>query len=59
MEEVTITVAPDGTVKVGVRCVKGKSCKDLTKDLEKALGRTVKDVPTPEMTEATHVHHRR
>lgn len=59
METVTIIVAADGTATVGVECVKGSACKDLTKDIERALGKTVKDVPTSEMKEQGHVKARR
>ena len=37
-EEITVTISPDGNVKVSVKGVKGKSCKALTKGLEAALG---------------------
>lgn len=59
MEEVTITIKPDGTTQVGVRCVKGKSCQDITKAIEQALGKTVKDDPTSEMKEVQRAQHRR
>lgn len=59
MKTVTIIVQADGSTSVGVECVKGSSCKDLTKDIEAALGKTVKDVPTREMKETAHVAARR
>lgn len=59
MEEVTITVNPDGSTQVGVRCVKGKTCTDITKAIEKALGKTVKDAPTSEMQEVQRAQHNR
>lgn len=37
-KEVDITIAPDGTVHVDVKGVKGKSCVDLVKFLEESLG---------------------
>ena len=57
-ETVTIIVNPDGSTEVGVECIKGAACKDATKEIERALGRTVKDTPTSEMKEKTHVTHR-
>lgn len=59
MEKVTIIVNPDGSTTVGVECIKGKACQDATREIEKALGRTVKDAPTKEMKESTNVTHRR
>jgi len=38
MQEVIITINPEGKVKVAVNGVKGKACRDLTAVLEKALG---------------------
>jgi hypothetical protein len=37
-KEVAISIAPDGTVHVDVKGVKGKSCVDLVKFLEESLG---------------------
>ena len=37
-KELEITIAPDGTVSVQVKCIKGASCVDETKFLEEALG---------------------
>lgn len=56
METVTIIVNPDGSTTVGVECMKGKACQDATREIEKALGRTVKDAPTKEMTEKAVKH---
>jgi hypothetical protein len=41
MKQVKVTISPDGEVKVEVNGVKGRSCKDLTKQLEAALGETM------------------
>lgn len=38
IQEIDVYVAPDGTVKIEVRGVKGKKCLDLTKELEALLG---------------------
>jgi hypothetical protein len=37
-KELEITIGPDGTVSVQVKCIKGQSCVDETKFLEEALG---------------------
>lgn len=37
---------------VTVNGIKGKSCKDATRELEKALGKVTKDTPTKEMTQS-------
>jgi hypothetical protein len=55
MEQVTIVVDPNGGTEVSVQCVKGKKCQDVTREIEKALGRTTKDAPTSEMREVAHV----
>jgi hypothetical protein len=40
-KELEITIGPDGTVSVQVKCVKGASCVEESKFLEDALGNTV------------------
>jgi hypothetical protein len=50
MQQVEIIIE-DGTPTVKVKCVKGKACKDLTRDLEAALGNASKSTPTAEMYE--------
>jgi len=40
MSEIVIRVGKDGKLNLNVNGVKGSSCKDLTKGLEKALGVT-------------------
>lgn len=47
-KQVLIDVDADGNTVVRVEGVKGSSCKDLTKQIEAALGKTVKDDKTPE-----------
>jgi hypothetical protein len=37
-QEMDIQIAHDGTVTINVRGSKGRSCLDLTKDLEESLG---------------------
>lgn len=40
-KELEITINPDGTVSVLVKCVDGQSCVDETKFLEAALGNKI------------------
>lgn len=51
MEEIIIDVAPGGSVTISTKGFKGKSCKEATKNLEKALGTVSSDTPTREMYE--------
>lgn len=46
-----ITTIKDGKATVTVRGIKGKACKEVTAELEKALGRKISDRPTRELTE--------
>jgi hypothetical protein len=50
MQQVEIIIE-NGTPTIKVKCVKGKTCKDLTRELEAALGDTAKSTPTAEMYE--------
>lgn len=38
LQEVEVSIAPDGTTRIQVRGVSGTTCLDLTADLEAALG---------------------
>lgn len=38
MPEIKITIAPDGTTKILTQGFSGVSCKDATREIEKALG---------------------
>lgn len=49
--EITIDVPLKGPVSISVNGVKGKSCKDLTRDFEKELGSATKDTLTKEYHE--------
>lgn len=46
--KIEVTVSPKGEVTVKVNGVQGKSCQDLTRPLEQALGKTTGDSKTPE-----------
>jgi len=48
MNEIKVIIGKDGSLKVDVHGVKGISCKDLTKELEKNLGVTTEDTVTQE-----------
>ena len=50
MRHVIITIE-GGSPKISVLGVKGKSCKDLTRELEAALGETTESKPTNEFYE--------
>lgn len=47
-EVITVEIDADGNPVVSVKGVKGKSCKDLTADLEKALGKVTDSSNTRE-----------
>jgi hypothetical protein len=47
-EEILVTFDAEGNPSVTVKGVKGKSCKELTAALEKALGSVTEDKHTPE-----------
>ena len=49
--ELEISISPDGTVRVGTRGVKGKSCVDLVKFLEESLGQVSERKFTPDYYE--------
>lgn len=51
MKEITITIAPDGSVITQVKGIKGAGCKTLTNQIETALGRITANKATPEMFE--------
>lgn len=46
--EVVINISNTGKTTVEVQGVAGASCKDLTKDLEQALGKVISDTKTPD-----------
>ena len=56
MERIDVEIATDGKVTVSVKGVKGKSCTDVTKSLEAALGQTVSDEKTREYHEHTETN---
>lgn len=48
-EEILVTIDEQGAVEVSAKGVMGGKCKDLTKNIELALGKKIKDVETAEM----------
>jgi len=38
IEEIDVYIAPDGEVRIEVRCVPGTNCQTITAPLEQALG---------------------
>jgi hypothetical protein len=51
MAEIIVTVDKEGNAEIAVNGVSGKSCKEITANLEKALGTVISDKPTSEMFE--------
>lgn len=51
MQEITIRVGKGGKINLDVAGVKGGACKDITKAMEKALGKTVETKNTAEYYE--------
>jgi hypothetical protein len=49
MQQVIITIAPDGSPTIKVNGITGQSCKDVTKTVERALGNVTSDKPTQDM----------
>ena len=43
LQEIEVSIAPDGTTRIEVRGVSGTTCLDLTEGLEKALGGEIID----------------
>jgi hypothetical protein len=41
IEEIQVTLLPDGTVQINVQGVKGSACLDITRELEQVLGGVV------------------
>jgi len=48
MSQIIIDIDADGNTTVSVKGVKGKSCTDLSKNIEAALGKVTRDDKTPE-----------
>ena len=52
-EKIIIDISPTGEAVIKVEGCPGPSCKDLTRGLEKALGKTTTDKTTNEYYKAT------
>ena len=59
-QEIKITIKTDGTTEVRVNGIKGRGCKDATREIELALGAVTEDKATAEMyqTAGENVHQR-
>lgn len=53
---ITIEAATDGKITISVNDVKGESCKDLTENIERALGITTNQTETPDFYERPNVN---
>jgi len=58
-ETITVEIAEDASVTVSVAGAPGSTCRELTKQLERALGETVKDTPTREIAQRVSLRERR
>lgn len=58
-KEVIVTISPSGEAKVEVKGHAGSGCKELTRQLETALGETVSDTKTSEYYQADRTTQRR
>jgi hypothetical protein len=52
-KKIEITVSPEGAVSLKTTGFSGSSCKDATRDLERALGLTGKETLLPEFHAGT------
>ena len=52
MAKIIVRVKDDGSIEVAVEGVAGPSCSDLTRAVEKALGKTTSDKRTAEFLRA-------
>jgi hypothetical protein len=50
-EEIEVEINDEGEATVHVKGIKGKTCTDLTADIEKALGKVAERKMTPEAHE--------
>ena len=54
MQKMIVTIGADGSVKVAVHGVKGRSCSDVSRAIESALGKVTSDKKTSEYVEVCH-----
>lgn len=54
-QELTVSIAPDGQVRLAVGGVSGPACLPLTAELEKALGPILERTPTARFYEAAAI----
>jgi hypothetical protein len=51
VQEIKITIKPDGSTETEVKGVKGQGCEALTREIEAALGRAKSKRRTPEFSQ--------
>lgn len=51
LQEIEVTISPDGQISVHIHGVKGAKCEELTKGLEPLLGQVVERTRTDEYYE--------
>jgi len=49
--EISIDIAPDGTQKLTVKGVKGRACRELTREFERKFGKVTATEDTKETNE--------
>lgn len=54
MEKIRIVIDQEGRATIGVECVKGTKCVDITKAIEEALGEKTGEARTREFYEVQH-----
>jgi acylphosphatase len=52
-QNIIVLIKPDGTIEVSVEGVIGHDCKNLTKEIEKSIGKTIKEQKTSEYYKTT------
>lgn len=56
MPQIIIDIAETGESFIEVKGVTGSSCQDLTRNIERALGKTTGDVKKPEFHQTTQTN---
>ena len=57
METIKVVIAADGSMSYEVKGVKGRSCKDLTKTIDKISGKVLESKTTHEYHEVATANH--
>jgi hypothetical protein len=56
MPQVIVDIDPTGNSTIEAQGVTGSSCQDLTRNIERALGKTTGDVKKPEFHQTTQTN---